>query len=255
MAIRFLGSESLLQQECLFREFTIVDAGTEDAVDIGTSCIGNSFVNFKVSGGRYVLTLKSGSSANVLENWHVMRHGDVVDVELGNWSTTNPVCDRNNVFINWTSEDHEPITYCYRFGCKPIWLDTKVKHEVTHADVRPDEDFMQAIEQNLGIGERDIFRKELSDAIASVSYAVLLADEPSYQSAIRRYVFENEFKSSENIKLLGWIRSGSSAAGVHGKEQEQLNETVKYLMTQLGYCGKCAFQALTITASSTSILD
>ena len=132
---------------------------------------------------------------------------------------------------------------------------TKVKHEVTHADVQPDEKFMQAIEQYLGIAEKDVFRKELSDAIASVSHSVLLADEPSYQSAIRRYVFENEFKSSENIKLLGWIKSGSSAAGVHSKEQEQLNETVRYLMENLGYCGKCAFQALTITASSTSILD
>ncbi|GMR21768.1 MAG: serine protein kinase [Acidobacteriota bacterium] len=132
---------------------------------------------------------------------------------------------------------------------------TKVKHDVTHADVQPDEKFMQAIEQYLGIAEKDVFRKELSDAIASVSHAVLLADEPSYQSAIRRYVFENEFKSSENIKLLGWIKSGSSAAGVHSTEQEQLNETVKYLMENLGYCGKCAFQALTITASSTSILD
>lgn len=132
---------------------------------------------------------------------------------------------------------------------------TKVKHEVTHADVQPDEKFMQAIEQYLGIAEKDVFRKELSDAIASVSYSVLLADEPSYQSAIRRYVFENEFKSSENIKLLGWIKSGSSAAGVHSQEQEQLNETVKYLMENLGYCGKCSFQALTITASSTSILD
>ena len=132
---------------------------------------------------------------------------------------------------------------------------TKVKHEVTHADVQPDEKFMQAIEQYLGIAEKDVFRKELSDAIASVSHSVLLADEPSYQSAIRRYVFENEFKSSENIKFLGWIKSGSSAAGVHSKEQEQLNETVKYLMENLGYCGKCAFQALTITASSTSILD
>lgn len=132
---------------------------------------------------------------------------------------------------------------------------TKVKHEVTHADVQPDEKFMQAIEQYLGIADKDVFRKELSDAIASVSYFVLLADEPSYQSAVRRYVFENEFKSSENIKLLGWIKSGSSAAGVHSKEQEQLNATVKYLMENLGYCGKCAFQALTITASSTSILD
>ncbi|HLE71150.1 MAG TPA: hypothetical protein VJH87_15830, partial [Vicinamibacteria bacterium] len=55
---------------------------------------------------------------------------------------------------------------------------TKVKHEVTHADVQPDEKFMQAIEQYLGIAEKDVFRKELSDAIASVSHSVLLADEP-----------------------------------------------------------------------------
>jgi serine protein kinase len=132
---------------------------------------------------------------------------------------------------------------------------TTVKHEVTQADVQPDEKFMQAIEEYLGIPEKDVFRKELSDAIASVSYAVLLADEPSYQNAIKRYVFENEFKSRENIKLLGWIKSGSSAAGVHSKEQEQLNDTVRYLMENLGYCGKCAFQALTITANASSMVE
>jgi serine protein kinase len=130
---------------------------------------------------------------------------------------------------------------------------TKVKHEVTQTDVQPDEQFMQTIEQYLGIPEKDIFRKELSDAIASVSGKVLLADEPSYQAAIKRFVFENEFKSGENIKLLGWIKSGSSAASVDSKEQEQLNETVKYLMEHQGYCGKCAFQALTITANASSI--
>jgi predicted Ser/Thr protein kinase len=132
---------------------------------------------------------------------------------------------------------------------------TTVKHEVTQADVQPDEKFMQAIEEYLGIPEKDVFRKELSDAIASVSFAVLLSDEPSYQNAIKRYVFENEFKARENIKLLGWIKSGSSAAGVHSKEQEQLNETVRYLMDNLTYCGKCAFQALTITANASSISE
>lgn len=130
---------------------------------------------------------------------------------------------------------------------------TTVKHEVTQMDVQPDEKFMQTIEQYLGIPEKDVFRKELSDAIASVSGKVLLADEPSYQAAIKRYVFENEFKSGENIKLLGWIKSGSSAASVDSKEQEHLNETVKYLMENQGYCGKCAFQALTITANASSI--
>ncbi|MCB1047013.1 MAG: hypothetical protein KDC10_07390, partial [Calditrichaeota bacterium] len=77
---------------------------------------------------------------------------------------------------------------------------------------------------------------------------------PSYQSAIKRYVFENEFKSGENMKLLGWIKSGTSQANVNSKEQEQLNATVRYLMDTKGYCGKCAFQALTITANASSIV-
>jgi serine protein kinase len=130
---------------------------------------------------------------------------------------------------------------------------TTVKHEVTQADVKPDERFMGTIEQYLGIPDKEVFRKELSDAISSVSYQVLLKDEPSYQSAIKKYVFENEFKSGENMKLLGWIKSGTSSANVNSKEQEQLNETIKYLIETKGYCGKCAFQALTITANASSI--
>ncbi|MCB1050286.1 MAG: hypothetical protein KDC71_06750 [Acidobacteria bacterium] len=131
---------------------------------------------------------------------------------------------------------------------------TKVKHDVTQADVQPDEKFMQTIESYLGIPEKDVFRKELSDAISSVSYAVLLSDEPSYQNAIKKYVFENEFKSGENMKLLGWIKSGTSAASVNSKEQEHLNETIRYLMEAKAYCGKCAFQALSITANASSII-
>ncbi len=131
---------------------------------------------------------------------------------------------------------------------------TKVKHDVTQTDVKPDEKFMQTIEQYLGIPDKEVFRKELSDAIASVNYKVILGDEPSYQNAIKKFVFENEFKSGENMKLLGWIKSGTSAANVNIKEQEQLNETIRYLIEEKGYCGKCAFQALTITANASSIL-
>ncbi len=133
-------------------------------------------------------------------------------------------------------------------------LNAKVKHEVTQTDVQPDEKFMQSIEQYLGVPDKDVFRKELSDAIASVSYSVILADEPSYQNAIKKYVFENEFKSGENMKLLGWIKSGTSTAVVNDKEQERLNETIRYLVEVQGYCGKCAFQALTITANASSII-
>jgi serine protein kinase len=133
-------------------------------------------------------------------------------------------------------------------------LNTKVKHEVTQTDVQPDEKFMQTIEQYLGVPDKDVFRKELSDAIASVNHRVILSDEPSYQSAMKKYVFENEFKSGENMKLLGWIKSGTSTAVVNDKEQARLNDTIRYLVEDKNYCGKCAFQALTITANASSIV-
>ena len=142
----------------------------------------------------------------------------------------------------------------YTDHVKAFAHNTTVKHEITKEDVKPDEKFMQAIEQYVGVPEKEVFRKELSDAISSVGYSVLLKDEPSYQSAIKRYVFENEFKSGENIKLLGWIKSGLSSADANSKEQEQLNDTIKYLMDKMGYCGKCAHQALVITANSSSIM-
>jgi serine protein kinase len=130
---------------------------------------------------------------------------------------------------------------------------TMVKHEVTHADVKPDEKFMQSIEQYIGVPDKESFRKELSDAISSIGHKLLLRDEPTYQTAIKKYVFQNEFKSGENMKLLGWIKSGLSSADVNSKEHEELNETVRYLIEKKGYCGKCAHQALVITANASSI--
>lgn len=132
---------------------------------------------------------------------------------------------------------------------------TTVKHEITQKDVKPDEKFMKSIEAYIGVPDRETFRKELSDAISSVGHIVLLKDEPSYQSAIKKYVFENEFKSGENMKLLGWIKSGFSSADANSKEQQQLNDTIKYLVDNMGYCGKCAHQALIITANSSSIVE
>ena len=56
------------------------------------------------------------------------------------------------------------------------------------------------------------------------------------------------------MKLLGWIKSGTSTAVVNDKEQSRLNDTIGYLVDVKGYCGKCAFQALTITANASSIV-
>lgn len=130
---------------------------------------------------------------------------------------------------------------------------TTVKHEATFEDVQPDEKFMQTIEKYLGIHEKDTFRKELTDAISATNNATVLETEPSYQDAIKKYVFLNEFQSKENMKLLGWIKAGQSSASSNNKEQTKLNEAVQYLIDEKGYCAKCALQALTISANISSI--
>jgi serine protein kinase len=128
-----------------------------------------------------------------------------------------------------------------------------VRREATHEEVQPDEKFMQSIEKYLVIHEKDTFRKELTNAISATNYSLLLKEEPGYQDAIKKFVFENEFQSKENMKLLGWIKSGQSSASTNSKEQDKLNETVNYLIEEKGYCGKCALQALTISANASSI--
>jgi len=130
-----------------------------------------------------------------------------------------------------------------------------VKDAFSNKDIEPNEEFMQTIEKYIGAPEKEVFRKELSDAISSVGDKALLEDEPAYENAIRKYVFENEFKNNENLKLLGWIKSGTSTAEANAEEQENLNQTVKYLMTEKGYCGKCARQALVVTANASSIVE
>ena len=132
---------------------------------------------------------------------------------------------------------------------------SRVKDEFSQNDVDPDESFMSDVESFLAIPDKDIFRKELSDAFNKCGESQLLEDEPTYQQAIKRYVFQNEFKSRESMKLLGWIKSGASAANANSEEQKALNDTVQYLIEEMGYCGKCAYQALQIAANSTSVDD
>jgi len=133
---------------------------------------------------------------------------------------------------------------------------TMVQDEVRRNQVQPDEQFMSAVEKYIGVPDKEMFRKELSEAIAAVDGSkTLLEDEPSYKNAIKRYVFEREFKSRENMKLLGWVRSGASSASADPEEQHELNSTIQYMIDKLGYCPHCAYYALTVTANASSIED
>lgn len=133
---------------------------------------------------------------------------------------------------------------------------TLVQDEVRRNQVQPDENFMSAVEKYMGVPDKEMFRKELSEAIAAVDGATtLLEDEPSYKNAIKRYVFEREFKSRENIKLLGWVKSGASSANANPEDQQELNSTIQYMIDNLGYCSHCAYYALTVTANASSIDD
>mgnify|MGYP003624474271 CR=1 FL=1 len=113
---------------CFYEGFYIHDAGTEDAVDVGTDCINNVFMGFTVNGGKQVLTLKSESNDNMLVDWIIERPGSVVDIEIGSWGSQNTGPSKGNFFHNWKRRDFKPITYAYRWGCRPKFVDMDVKH-------------------------------------------------------------------------------------------------------------------------------
>lgn len=112
-----------------FARFTVVDGGAEDAVDVSPLCCGNTFSRFDVDGGdAYVLTLKGGSCRNIFDSWFIRRPGGTVDIEIGNWSSTNFERSVGNRFLYWRRSDDLPVTYCYRLGCKPEFVGMKVRH-------------------------------------------------------------------------------------------------------------------------------
>lgn len=112
----------------LYQDFYIHDAGTEDAVDVGTNCVDNRFKRFTVNGGKQVLTLKSESNKNAFNDWTIERPGSIVDIEIGNWGSQNTGPSVGNEFNRWHRRDGKPITYAYRWGCRPKFVGMDVKH-------------------------------------------------------------------------------------------------------------------------------
>jgi hypothetical protein len=115
---------------CLFDSFA-VRSGTEDALDVGRESSVNVFSLWKVTvspGGRYVVTCKGGSHYNLFSGWEIHGHGSAVDFEFGNWHSLNFEPSRKNTIFRCRTTDGSPITYAYRFGCKPIIIDTNARH-------------------------------------------------------------------------------------------------------------------------------
>lgn len=113
----------------IFMKITVVGGGKEDCFDVSPECTNNVFGDFSANtDGQYVLTLKGGSHKNTFLRWHIKRGGKTVDIEIGNWSSSNFETSKNNLFHSWTKDNDKPITYCYRLGCKPEFKNMNVKH-------------------------------------------------------------------------------------------------------------------------------
>ena len=112
----------------VFDRFTVTGS-TEDVIDVGRESCGNTFSYFRVVPlGKYCVTCKGGSHENRFVKWHLLRHGTSVDFEFGNWHSLNFDTSRDNVLESITAEDGQPITYCYRWGCRPRIVNTFARH-------------------------------------------------------------------------------------------------------------------------------
>lgn len=106
-----------------------VTGGREDCVDVGRESNDCMLERFVVQpSGQYVLTCKGGSNGNHFFRWHLVGHGRDVDAEFGNWSTFNFERSTGNIIDLWTTSDGKPVTYCYRWGCRPQVINTNAKH-------------------------------------------------------------------------------------------------------------------------------
>jgi len=117
------------REDQVYRSIQIVIGGAEDCVDVGSKTNRCEFIDFVTcSGGQYHLTLKGGSSDNLFANWYLYNSGDTVDIEIGNWSSSDFTKSQRNTFDSWRKFGDKPVTYCYRLGCKPLFINTKAKH-------------------------------------------------------------------------------------------------------------------------------
>ena len=64
----------------------------------------------------------------MLAYWTIRQGGRVVDIEIGNWSSSNFKRSTGNEFVGWYRHDGPPITYCYRLGCKPKFTAMRTRH-------------------------------------------------------------------------------------------------------------------------------
>jgi len=111
-----------------FSDLTVAQGGTEDAMDVNI-CFGCSWQHLRLSAGdRYVLTLKGGSCNNRLVDVLITKAAPIVDIEVGAWSSSDFSRSTHNVFRRWSRTDGKPVTYCYRWGCKPTFHNTKTTH-------------------------------------------------------------------------------------------------------------------------------
>lgn len=121
------------RQYLVFKDFFIADGGREDCVDVSNHNDWNIFKAFLMNGfGKYILTLKGQSSNNVFSGWWIGKNCKVVDIEIGNWHDQDlgnyPALSKDNLFDTINRSDGKPVTYCYRWGCRPTFINSKVKH-------------------------------------------------------------------------------------------------------------------------------
>ena len=112
----------------MFSDFTVTGA-REDVLDLGRESSFNTFDSFRVRPtGKYCVTCKGGSHYNNFRHWTLCGHGSVVDFEFGNWHSLNFEYSTGNFIYRCATDDGSPITYCYRWGCKPLIIDSLARH-------------------------------------------------------------------------------------------------------------------------------
>jgi serine protein kinase len=122
---------------------------------------------------------------------------------------------------------------------------TRLRDPITDEDLEPDEQLMRSIEEQIGISEtaKKGFREEILIRISSLARKGLTFDYTSHErlkEAIEKKLFAD---------LRDVVKITTSTRTPDAEQLRKINEVVKRLMAEHGYCHVCANEILRYTGS------
>lgn len=102
--------------------------GNEDCIDMNNLCSNLDVTNCELeSRGKYVMTIKGGTTDVLVSDTCILAHGSETDIDLGNWSDQSEAETKRVILSNVFAQDGQPVRVRVLWAEKPLVIGGNVK--------------------------------------------------------------------------------------------------------------------------------